>query len=159
MYMKKVLDRFEELAQFNKHAFDNDGLQKKAVISPIEFIAIAFLIDQYGATKSNAELEVAIRNMRRKVRAVHDDEVLRKPKVWDTLMESIRGSLGPIEPQERPLTPESGREAVSPDIPFPADNGGTKRPLPEDDEAEQKSDVRRRFIAQLHEAAIEEERY
>lgn len=197
-YMKKVFDRFEELARCNKRAFDNDGLRKKAVLSPIEFIAVAYLIGQYGATRSNAELEEAIRNMRRKVRAVHADEVRRKPKVWNTLMESIHGSLSPIEPGERPLTPESDRpldqspdnsgEATHSITPSQTENQGTKRPFAEDaedketlreqllrsfsahnqgtkrrrpgnDGVSEKSDIRRRFIAQLHEAAIEEEKY
>lgn len=151
-YMKKVFDRFEELVRSHKRAFENDGLHKRAAISPIEFIAVAYLIDLYGATRINAELEEAIRNMRRKVRAVHDDEVRRKPKVWDTLIESIRETLDLIKPQEKTSIPEPIGQSGQPDSTFPTISGGTKRPLV--DNTKGQGTLRDQLLNQLREEAI-----
>lgn len=107
--MKKVFDRFDELARLNKRAFANDGLKKKAVIAPIEFIAIAYLIDQYGH-RDNSEIESAIRTMRRNVREEHQDNVRRKQVVWDTIFASVRESLGP-RGTKRPSSDEYERQA------------------------------------------------
>lgn len=91
--LEKVFDRFEELARLNVRAFANDGLSKNAVLAPIEFISVAYMIDQYGE-KSNTQLEHAIRAMRFKVRQVHSHNVRRKQEVFDTLLESMQASLG-----------------------------------------------------------------
>lgn len=92
--MKATFDRFEDLARQNKRAFANDGLNKKATIAPVEFIAIAYIIDVYGNDKTNADFEKAIRRMRRDVRRVHADNVRRKQIVWKSLMESAQTILG-----------------------------------------------------------------
>lgn len=90
---EKVFDRFEELVRTNSRAFSNDRLNKKAALAPIEFIAIAYMIDQYGE-KCNSALEKAIRDMRVRVREVHLHNVRRNQTVWNTLLGSMRGSLG-----------------------------------------------------------------
>lgn len=108
--MNKTFDRFQELVRHNKHAFENDGLSKRATISPVEFIAIAFTIDRYCTEKGNADLERAIREMRREVRRVHNDNVRRKPMVWATLMASMCGSLGNDRGTKR-VTPDDVEDA------------------------------------------------
>jgi hypothetical protein len=90
---RRTFDRFGELAGTTPHAFENDELHPQAVIGPIEFIAIAFLVDRYR-DRSNEDMERAIRTMRCQVRATHSDNVRRKQAVWNTLMQSIKDSLG-----------------------------------------------------------------
>jgi hypothetical protein len=91
--MKRVFDRFSELVECNPGAFANDGLNPKSALAPIEFVAVAFLVDQYEA-KSNAEMEQAIRKIRRDVREAHSDNVRRKDMVWEFLLKSMQQSLG-----------------------------------------------------------------
>lgn len=125
--MRNIFDRYEVIAKNHKHAFENDGLNKKNTLAPIEFIAIAVMLDEYERA-SDAELETAIRNMRRKVRQVHSDNVRRKQMVWDTLIESIASSLSNVA-ADRHLgnTTTNGAQKVT------AQDASNARPTPPQD--------------------------
>lgn len=58
----------------------------------MEFIAVAYMIDRYG-DKTNDQLAQAIRDMRLRVRELHNHRIMRNKKVWTTLVESMPESL------------------------------------------------------------------
>ncbi|SMR56577.1 unnamed protein product [Zymoseptoria tritici ST99CH_1E4] len=101
-HLRNVFDRFDELARLQPRTFATDSLGTRPTLAPVEFIATAYLISRYS-TRSNAEIEVAIRTMRHKVQQDHKDNVRRKPMVWRTLVESMRESFRTQDKNRPPL--------------------------------------------------------
>lgn len=106
---RDIFDRFRQIAR-SKHAFANDGLKAKATLAPIEFVAIVRMIDKYPHS-TDKELVNAIRVMRRDVRKAHDDNVRRKPIVWDTLVAITDRTLGGAANDSADGVIDNGHEA------------------------------------------------